>query len=60
MTTPPYHLPESTLAFIMLRLICAAGGCLFCESRRPFAFTRDRTSAKCTGCGTIMPGEWAQ
>lgn len=65
MTFPPYeHSPRlvplrEPPAPVILRGCCASH-CLFCGSVRPFRFTKDRSSAKCDACGTIMPGEWAE
>ena len=54
----PQLVPLQEMAIILRG--CCASHCLFCGSVRPMLFTKDRTSAKCDACGTIMPGEWAE
>lgn len=51
----PRLVPPQEMAVILRG--CCASRCLFCGSTRPYLFSTDRTSAKCTVCCTIMPGE---
>jgi hypothetical protein len=56
----PRIVPKQTPPPPVILRGCCASACLFCGSTRPLRFTEDRTSAKCDGCCTIMPGEWGK